>query len=40
MRSREELLELLNSIIDNNEQYAADKVMDIRQLLEEEQGED
>ena len=36
MKTREELLEILRSILDNEGQYAADKVLDIRELLEEE----
>jgi hypothetical protein len=38
MRTREELLELLRSIVENEGQYAADKVLDISQLLEEERN--
>ena len=34
MRTREELLEILRSILDNEGQYAADKVLDIRELIE------
>jgi hypothetical protein len=36
MRTREELVELLLSVVDNEEQWAADKIMDIREILEEE----
>jgi len=38
MRTREELLEMLNSIVDNEGQFSADKILDIREILEEEQG--
>lgn len=34
MKTKEELVELLWSIIDNDEQYASDKVLDIREILE------
>jgi hypothetical protein len=36
MRSREELLTILNSIVDNKEQFSADMILDIREILEEE----
>ena len=34
MKTREELLEILRSILDNEGQYATDKVLDIRELIE------
>lgn len=37
MRSREELLDILNSIVSNEEQFSADKILDIREILEEEE---
>jgi hypothetical protein len=36
MRNREEILEAIDSIVNNEEQFSAEMILDIRELLEEE----
>lgn len=36
MRTREEILEILSSIIEDDSRYASDKVLEISDLLDEE----